>query len=109
MAATPTTTTEPGPDIPLTDRMKRALYEPALCMPNTGQARNAPGLVEVVTTGEPHLVDLRLGVCDCRDFQYRAGPCKHLHRARFASGRVPIPASADQGLIDTKLGVLFDK
>lgn len=59
-------------------RTRRARFEPL------GAERVAPGMVAVTNTrsGSTYTVDLREGVCECEDYQYRMGPadgqCKHL-------------------------------
>jgi hypothetical protein len=63
----------------------------------------APGLYHVYSEdGESrYLADVRLGACECPDFEYRspAGGCKHVRRARMELGDHPIPP-ADEVDVD---------
>lgn len=52
--------------------------------------RLAPGMFEVTRRGgDTHVVDLREGACDCRDFAHRMGPaggeCYHIRFLRLVS------------------------
>jgi len=82
----------------LEPRTERALTECMTVLPN------APGMYEVVgeNENETYTVDLRAPACSCKDFEFRAGKdfdpddgCKHIRRARFATGEQPIPAGVD--------------
>jgi len=83
-------------------RTQRALREPMTVLPNTDPATDptpvagADGLVLVVSTGPEYVVDVEAGRCTCPDAEHRNpdGGCKHVRRARFATGRVPLPVAA---------------
>lgn len=97
--------------LPLTSRMKRALYQPMVTVGHLDRARDNPGVYEVYTTGDPYLVDLNQETCECGDFRFRAGdsPCKHIYRAWFATGDVDIPNSVDKNQIDGCLGECVER
>ena len=59
--------------------------------------RVAPGMFEVERLGgDAHVVDIREGACDCRDFECRMGPaggaCYHLRFVRLVADGVLCPA-----------------
>jgi hypothetical protein len=90
----------------LADRSERAMYEKISTLPTDTQ-----GQYEIVSeSGRTYAVDLRADTCDCPDQLHRApdGGCKHLRRARYATGSDPIPAPADLGRVDDQLGLHVD-
>jgi hypothetical protein len=92
------------------DRTRRALEECMSVLPDVGAAADAEDFYTVV--GEncgTYLVDVREGVCECPDSEYRDpdGGCKHVRRARMATGEMAIPAAAlavDEATIDDHFG-----
>ena len=93
--------------IDLPDRTVRALTEYLTVTPDTGRARDVPGMALVTSqSGSEYLVDVRDGRCECGDAQHRDphGGCKHVRRARFATGVEAIPAAASQLDVDPDLG-----
>jgi len=93
--------------IDLPNRTVRALTEYLTVTPDTGRARDVPGMVLVTSqSGSEYLVDVRDGRCECGDAQHRdpGGGCKHVRRARFATGGEAIPAAASQLDVDPDLG-----
>jgi len=80
-------------------RTERALSECMTVLPNHGRAASAPDLFIVVGengNGE-YLADTRTTSCECDDDKYNLDdrePCKHVRRARIATGETPVPADA---------------
>lgn len=93
-------------------RTLRALTEYMTVLGNIGRTRGAPDLYLVVSqSGEEYPVDLRDGTCECPDSVHRqpGGDCKHVRRARIATGRVTLPASLVLATeIDPALGAHVD-
>jgi len=90
----------------LDDRDVRALTE---CM--TVLDAETPGFYTVTTeSGREYSVDARGGSCSCPDAEYRdpEGGCKHVRRARIASGRCALPEWVDQDAVDPQLGEHVD-
>ena len=90
----------------LASRTERALYEKISTLPT-----DTPGQFEIVSeSGATYEVDLVGDVCDCPDQLHRApgGGCKHLRRARYATGADPIPSPADFSRVDDQLGIHVD-
>ena len=83
-------------------RDARALTEPMTVCGQLGRARGADDLYLVVSTSE-YLVDVREGVCECPDHQYRDANCKHLRRVTYEAGMRPIPVWADRDALDDQL------
>jgi hypothetical protein len=80
-------------------RTERALTECMTVLPNKGRADGAPDLFIVVGENEngEYLADTRTATCECADDEYNLGDqeaCKHVRRARIATGDRPVPASA---------------
>jgi len=80
-------------------RTERALTECMTVLPNKGRADGAPDLFIVVGENEngEYLADTRTTSCECADDEYNLGDqeaCKHVRRARIATGDRPVPASA---------------
>jgi len=80
-------------------RTERALTECMTVLPNKGRARGAPDLFIVVGENEngEYLADTRTATCECADDEYNLADgeaCKHVRRARIATGDRPVPASA---------------
>ena len=93
----------------LEPRTERALSE---CMTVLPEASDLFTVIGENQNGE-YTVDLRAPACSCKDFEYRAGKdfdpddgCKHIRRARFATGEQPIPDSAE---VDPFLGTHTDE
>jgi len=98
--------TEKAPRHGLAERDVRALTQYLTVLPDVGRARGADGLYVVVSeSGREYLVDATEGACECDDFRYRRGECKHLRRVQFATGRRAIPVAAAVALdLDPGLG-----
>ena len=89
-----------GTDDRIDDRTRRALEQHLTVTPNVGRARGADGLAVVTSeSGREYLVDLEGGRCQradgatCPDQEYNLDegePCKHVIRARIATGRRPV-------------------
>lgn len=87
----------------LADRSERALYQKISTLPT-----DTPGQFEIVSqSGSTYSVDLVADTCDCPDHLHRdpSGGCKHLRRARYATGDDPIPSTADLSRVDDQLGL----
>ncbi|MFC6764796.1 hypothetical protein [Natrinema soli] len=96
----------------LNERDIRALTEYMSVLEDIGQVRGADGMYLVVTQRE-YTVDLVEGTCQqkngdiCPDQKYNLGlneECKHVKRARYATGQLSIPAEVDESAIDPQLG-----
>lgn len=100
------TTQTDAKNVRINDRDRRALTEYLTVLPDQGRARDAPGMALVVSeSGSEYLVDVRDGACTCPDAEYRDVECKHIRRARFATGADAIPAAAAAQLdVDPDLG-----
>ena len=91
--------------IELDDRTRAAFEEYLTVTPELGRARGADDLTLVTSqSGKEYLVDVRDGVCECKDYEYRADElgdagCKHVRRARIAMGKATIDA-ATLGTVD---------
>lgn len=84
----------------LEPRTRRALEERLTVLtPDATPVTDATRSTFSVTfaSGTTYTVDLASGSCDCADAEYRdpAGGCKHVRRARLATGRESVPAAAD--------------
>jgi hypothetical protein len=85
-------------------------------LPDKGRADGAADLFVVVGENEngAYLADTRTATCECADDEYNLRPleaCKHVRRARIATGDRPVPASAlDSGniSIDDTFGAQVD-
>jgi hypothetical protein len=90
------------------DRTRRALEQYLTTLEDDGRARGADGLVTVTSeSGATYLVDLVEGACECDDYTYREPEdgCKHIRRARFATGREALPADVVAAVdVDPQLG-----
>jgi|APHM01.1.fsa_nt_gi hypothetical protein len=100
-------------DSELEPRTERALSEAMTLLPNHGRASGAPDLFVIVGENEngEYLVDTRTESCECNDAKYRDpdGGCKHVRRARIATGETPVPASALGSVdIDSTFGAHTD-
>jgi len=87
----------------LDDRTRRALEECMSVLGDVGGADPEAGLYTVVgENGGTYLVDVIDGTCECPDSEYRDpdGGCKHVRRARLATGQTAIPAAANVQLDD---------
>jgi hypothetical protein len=93
-------------DSDIDERTERALEQYLTVLPDQGEARDAPGQAMVVSeSGSEYLVDVRLGTCECPDHEYRDVTCKHIVRARYATGVEPIPARVASAVdVDPSLG-----
>ncbi|ELY54210.1 hypothetical protein [Natronococcus jeotgali] len=104
MAVTQTTTDE----IEIIDEVAaRALTEPMTVMSSVGIVRGTKGMYEVTSESE-YIVDLEApsgARCLCPDHKYRGRECKHIKRAKFETGREPIPAWVDPDDVDDVLGM----
>ncbi|ERJ05088.1 zinc finger SWIM domain-containing protein [Halorhabdus tiamatea SARL4B] len=73
------------------DRTKRALSQCMTVLPDHGRADGVDHWATVTTgSGSTYLVDMQTGGCECADKKYNLGPetdCKHLRRAKIATGR----------------------
>jgi len=83
--------------IELEPRTRRALEESmSVLTPDFFPVTDKTRSVLSVTTGSgsTYHVDVREGRCTCPDQEHRnpEGGCKHLRRARIATGRTPVPA-----------------
>jgi hypothetical protein len=88
------------------DRTQRALTETLTVLTPDGTPVENPNRTTFSVTsasGATYQVDLVTGDCDCADAEYRApsGGCKHVRRARLATGREVVPAAVDA---DDQLG-----
>jgi hypothetical protein len=99
------------------ERVRKALTEIMTVLPDMGgTARGVEDMYAVVSSsGNTYVVDAREGVCTCEDMIYNLDDgevCKHVLRARYATGRAPIPVefSADEGLgaLDDSFGEHVD-
>ncbi|QLG49106.1 hypothetical protein [Natrinema halophilum] len=92
----------------LDERDVRALEEYLTVTPEIGRARGADDLTLVTSqSGKEYLVDVREGVCECPDSEYRHpdGGCKHVRRARIAMGHETVDARTLAELdVDPRLG-----
>jgi len=80
-------------------RTERALTECMTVLPDKGRADGAADLFVVVGENEngEYLADTRTATCECADDEYNLDDgeaCKHVRRARIATGDRPVPASA---------------
>jgi hypothetical protein len=100
------TTQTDAKNVRINERDRRALEQYLTVLPDQGDARDAPGMALVVSeSGSEYVVDLRDGACTCPDAEYRDVECKHVRRARFATGADAIPAAAAAQLdVDPDLG-----
>lgn len=107
------TTPDPdaGPNVAalgaLSGRDVKSLTECMSVLPETGDARGAPGLYLVVSqTGNEYIVDLGGADprCECRDHEYRRVECKHIRRVAYATGRTLLPDGIDASAVDPLLG-----
>lgn len=70
----------------------------------------APGMYEVVSeSGKSYTVDARDGACECPDFRYRGGKCKHIRRVEFATGREPLPEWINPDELPEDFGAHVDR
>ena len=93
------------------DRTRRALEECMSVLSDVGRAADVEDLYIVIgeNGGDEYLVDVRKGRCSCPDSEYRDpnGGCKHVRRARMATGEAAIPAAAltvDDVTVDDHFG-----
>jgi hypothetical protein len=87
-------------DAQIDDRTRRALTETLTVLTPDGTPVENPDRTSFSVTsasGATYTVDLASGDCECADAEYRApaGGCKHVRRARLATGREPVPATVD--------------
>jgi len=101
--------------IEVESRTERALTECMTVLPDKGRADGAADLFVVVGENEngEYLADTRTATCECPDDEYNLADkeaCKHVRRARIATGDRPVPASAlDSGIsIDDTFGAQVD-
>lgn len=110
MAASESHSDDNSPEIG--DRTRRALEQCMTVTPNIGRAKDAPGLAIVTSeSGSSYTVDMDTGTCGCPDSEHRdpAGGCKHVRRARIATGRRPVPAEFVEACdVDPDLGQCTD-
>ncbi len=93
----------------LDERDARALTQKMTVLEDLDRARGAPGLYVVVTeSGRSYLVDVDGDVCECDDSLYRGVECKHVRRAKFATGQRDIPSWANRDRVDPQLGEHVD-
>ena len=79
----------------LEPRTRRALTQFMAVLSDVGRARDADDLYVVVSeSGSEYMVDLREGTCECPDSRHRDNECKHVRRARIATGARPVTADA---------------
>lgn len=106
-------TNEPDGHESIDPRTERALEEPMTVLPGTDPATEptpvvgVDGRVLVVSTGPEYVVDVEAGRCTCPDAEHRDPDdgCKHVRRARFATGRAPLPVAAlEPADVDEHLG-----
>ena len=74
-------------------RTRKALEEPlsVVAFDGTPLDDTNVSMVRVIShTGGDYRVDVRDGRCTCPDHEYREAECKHIRRARLATGRTPI-------------------
>lgn len=96
---------QPQPDAPdglaqrdvaaLTEAMVVDEYDPQLW--NNDEVR--------VYSGETsdYVVNVAVGSCECDDYHYRSGECKHIFRARYALGLRAIPEWVRHDRLDPTL------
>lgn len=100
--------------IDLKPRSRRALEEPMTVLtPDAFPVSDKDRSVLSVTTGSgsTYHVDLSRDYCNCADQTQRHpdGGCKHLRRARIATGREAVPAACLGAIdIDEHLGIHVD-
>lgn len=103
--------------IVLADRSRRALTEPLSVVTLAGTPVDDETVVSVVShSGENHTVDVVEGRCTCKDAEYNLPDgdrdvCKHVERARVATGRQVLDAAVIRHLgdeIDPQLGANAD-
>ena len=93
----------------LTTRRERAVGEVMTVLPDmNGAAKGVEDMYAVVSSsGSTYVVDLDVGACTCHDALYNISgddECKHVKRARYATGDEAIPAdvamnvSPDEGI-----------
>jgi predicted nucleic acid-binding Zn finger protein len=95
----------------LSRRAARALTEKMTVLPDTGRVKDAPDLYLVVSeSGTEYLVDARVGVCECPDYEHREPEegCKHIQRVDYATGTTPIPNWVNPAEIDSQIGEQTD-
>jgi hypothetical protein len=94
-------------------RSRRALTEAMSVVTVDGFPVDGETVVCVISSsGNSYTVDIREGRCECRDIEYNLPDgdrevCKHVERARVATGAEPIDATVVQSLgteIDDQLG-----
>jgi len=114
-------TNEPNADndtgVLLADRSRRALTEPLSVVTLDGTPVADETVVSVIShSGENHTVDVAEGRCTCKDAEYNLPDgdrkvCKHVERARVATGGQVLDAAVIRHLgdeIDPQLGAHAD-
>jgi hypothetical protein len=93
-------------------RQVRAVEEYLTVMPD---AVEGEGMVKVVSqSGEEYIVDAVEERCECPDFEHREGDedgrCKHIYRARWATGRDALPVDLVEAVeMEPNFGVFVDE
>ena len=104
-------------EVLLADRSRRALTEPLSVVTLDGMPVDDETVVSVVShSGENHTVDVVEGRCTCKDAEFNLPDgdrevCKHVERARVATGREVLDAAVIRHLgdeIDPQLGAHAD-
>lgn len=104
-------------EVLLADRSRRALTEPLSVVTLAGTPVDDETVVSVIShSGESHTVDVVEGRCTCKDAEYNLPDgdrdvCKHVERARVATGREVLDAAVIRHLgdeIDPQLGANAD-
>jgi hypothetical protein len=95
-----------GDEQSVDDRTRRAVAETLTVLTPDGTPVEDPDRICFSVTsasGATYIVNLASDDCDCADAEYRApaGGCKHVRRARLATGRDAVPATVDA---DDQLG-----
>jgi len=104
-------------EVLLSDRSRRALTEPLSVVTLDGTPVADETVVSVIShSGETYTVDVVEGRCTCKDAEYNLPDgdrevCKHVERARVATGREVLDAAVIRHLgdeIDAQLGATAD-
>lgn len=90
---------------PIGDRGASALSSPMVVLSDSPLAGDDPMDYEVVSdSGRSYLVRLRADACECPDALHRKVECRHLKRAKFATGVYAIPEWVGLDSLDRGLG-----
>lgn len=96
---------------PFAERDARALTEPMLVLAESPRvARDTDDRYHVISGELDYVVDLVAKTCGCPDAIHRrpTGGCKHIRRARYATGVDAIPRWVGRDQINRQLGEHVD-